>query len=258
MPEVTTPVSNTFCWVDLNTTDTAAAKKFYGEIFGWKSSDMPMPAGSYTIASLGEKLVAGIMTLPENAKKMGAPPHWLSYVAVDDVDATTKKVRELGGKVLMEPTQMGPGRFAVLEDPTGGAFAIWKSEKPMGTWLYGETGALCWNELMTGNVDKAGKFYVNLFGWKADSMKMGNEQYTVFKLGERQVGGMMAIGPQMKGAPTAWSAYFAVKSADGTAKKVQERGGKVLVPGTDIPNIGRFAVFADPQGAVFAVLQPAS
>lgn len=258
MPEFTNTVPNGFCWVELNTSDPAAAKKFYAEIFGWDMQDMTMPTGTYTMTNIGGKMVSGIGMLPENAKKMGAPPHWLSYVAVEDLDAAIKKAGELGGKVLVPAMDVGPGKMSVLQDPTGGVLGIWQQKQSMGTWLYGETGALCWNELMTENVDQAGKFYLNLFGWKSEVMSMPKGQYTVFKNGAQPAGGMMAIGADMKGAPTAWCAYFSVKNTDDTVKKAESRGGKVLVPGTDIPNVGRFAVLTDPQGAAFAVLQPAS
>lgn len=258
MTELTTPVTNTFCWVELATTDPAAAKKFYSTLFGWELADMDMPAsGTYTMASVGGKTVCGMMQLPEEAKKMGAPPHWLSYVATDDVAASVKKVTELGGSVFAGPMEVGPGVMAVVSDPAGGVFAFWQPKQSMGTWLYQERNALCWNELLTTDVDKAGKFYSGLFGWKADVMPMGDGSvYHVLKLGDKQVGGMMAMPPMAAGAPSHWNAYFHVANADDFAKKVQELGGKVHSPPMDIPNVGRFAVLADPQGATFSVLQP--
>jgi uncharacterized protein len=259
MAEIKKPIVNSFCWIELNTSDPAAARKFYGELFGWKMNEMEMPSfGSYTMAMLGENTVAGMMKLADEAKKMGAPPHWLSYVAVDSAEKAAEKVKSLGGKVLMGPMDLkGPGIMAVAQDPTGGVFALWQSTAEMGTWLYQEKGSLCWNELATTNVDAAGKFYANLFDWKPEAMKMDAMTYTIFKSGEGQRGGMMPMPEMMKGAPTSWTAYFSVESADSTADKTKSLGGKVLNPPTDIPNIGRFAVLQDPQGAVFAVLQPA-
>jgi predicted enzyme related to lactoylglutathione lyase len=109
MPEFTKPAAGTFCWIDVTTTDPAAAKKFYTSLFGWTTRDMPMPGGqTYTVAELGGKMVAGIVSLPEQARKMGAPPHLMSYVAVDDAAASAKKAASLGGKLLAGPMEMGP------------------------------------------------------------------------------------------------------------------------------------------------------
>lgn len=255
MTQVTTPISGNFCWVELNTTDPVAAKRFYGELFGWRMKDMPTPMGEYTMAEVDDKSVCGLMKLPEEARKMGAPPHWLSYVAVDDVDASAEKARELGGTVLVPPMDAGPGRMAVLQDPTRGVLAIWRAQQSMGTWLYQEPNAVCWNELMTTNVDAAGKFYMGLFGWKGQAMQMPGMTYTVLKNGDQDAGGMMAFPPEVKMPVTSWTVYFAVASADGAVERAQKLGAKLHVPPTDIPNVGRFAVLEDPAGAVFAVLQ---
>jgi predicted enzyme related to lactoylglutathione lyase len=119
-----------------------------------------------------------------------------------------------------------------------------------------EPGAMCWNELSTTDVEAAGKFYRATFGWTTSPMDMGGGMtYTIFKAGDEQVGGMMALTPQMKGVPPHWLTYFAVSDCDGTAKKVTELGGQVLVPPTDIPNVGRFAVSQDGQRAAFAFIK---
>jgi predicted enzyme related to lactoylglutathione lyase len=251
-------VPNQFCWVELATSDPAAAKQFYAKIFGWKLNDMETPNGNYTVAKVGDANVCGLMLLPEEAKKMGAPPNWLSYVAVEDANAAAKKIEANGGKVLKAPFDAGGmGMMAVIQDPTGAVFSLWQEKQSMGGYLYQETGAVCWNELMTPNVDAAGKFYATVFGWKPDAMKMEDMVYTLFKKGDFNVGGMMGTPKEMSGAPPAWSVYFAVENTDETAKTVKANGGTVLSPPMDIPNVGRFAVFADPQGAVFCVLQAA-
>jgi hypothetical protein len=123
-----------------------------------------------------------------------------------------------------------------------------------------EPGALTWNELFTDNVDAAGKFYVQTIGWKTEAVDMGPMgTYTLFqRAGEDKEGnaaGMMKLSPDMQGVPPHWLAYFAVADCDASAKKVGELGGKVVVPPTDIPNIGRFAIAQDPQGATFALFK---
>jgi predicted enzyme related to lactoylglutathione lyase len=257
MPKFSKPVTGQFCWVELQTKDVAASKKFYAALFGWALDDMPMPEGSYTMAALDGNHVAGLMKLPEQASKMGAPPNWASYIAVDDVKKTTDAAEKLGGKILMGPTAMGPGTFSVIQDPTGGVFLTWHTTQSMGTFLYGEPGALTWNELLTTNVDRAQSFYTRLFGWKAESAERPGYPYTVLKNGDVMVAGLMPQFPQMKGAPSVWAAYFAVADTDAAVAKAVKLGAKVLVPATDIPGVGRYAWVQDPQGATLAIVKVA-
>jgi hypothetical protein len=257
MPEQKKADNGTFCWIEVQTTDLAGARKFYEGLFGWKTSEMPggMP---YAIANnAGTELqVAGMTLLPDEAKKMGAPPSWLNYVAVEDADACAKTIEQAGGKVLMGPMSTGPGKMVVAQDPTGGVFAVWQQLQSMGTFQYGEPGSLGWNELLTNDVDRAGKFYSTVFGWKAETSNMNPDiQYTIFKVGDRMVGGMMAITKEMMNIPPSWWTYVSVDDCDATLAKAAKLGAKILRPGTDIPNIGRFGVIQDPQGAVLSVMK---
>lgn len=114
------------CWNELMTEDVARAKEFYTRVFGWGTDEMPMGGPTpYTVFKVGEKGSAGMMTIPPEAKAMGAPPNWLAYFAVADCDATAQKAVELRGSVAMPPTDFpGVGRGAVLVDPSGATFGI--------------------------------------------------------------------------------------------------------------------------------------
>jgi uncharacterized protein len=160
MPEVKTHEPGSFSWADLATTDPAAAKKFYGELFGWSSEDQPMPqGGSYALASVKGKNVAGIAGMMEEQKKAGMGPHWTVYFTVASVDDTAKRATELGGKALMPPMDViDAGRMAVLQDPAGAPFAVWTPKKHIGASLIAEHGAISWAELETRDVDRAGGF----------------------------------------------------------------------------------------------------
>jgi predicted enzyme related to lactoylglutathione lyase len=172
-------------------------------------------------------------------------------------DDTAIKAKALGGKLAREPFDvMDVGRMAVIEDPTGAVFAIWESKKHIGAQLVNEHGALTWNELMTTDVDKAGKFYTHLFDWGSDTADMGGFTYTSFMNGDRPAGGMMQIDPKTMGdVPTHWLVYFAVDDCDAAAEKAKSLGGNVVSPPRDIPEVGRFAVVLDPQGAGFAMIK---
>ena len=116
-------MANPFVHVELNTTDVAKAKSFYGSLFNWTLEDVPMPNGSYTMIKVGEGTGGGIMKHPVP----GAPSAWLAYVLVDDVAASTKKAKSLGATVMKDATDIpGVGTFSVLIDPTGAAIALWK------------------------------------------------------------------------------------------------------------------------------------
>ncbi len=118
-------------------------------------------------------------------------------------------------------------------------------------------GDFSWCELITTDIDAAKKFYSDLLGWTLSDMPMGEAgMYTVFKAGDQDVGGMMAMPKNMPpGVPPHWTAYITVTDIDAVAKKAQEMGGTALVPPTDIPKVGRFFVLKDPQGAVIAFIQ---
>jgi predicted enzyme related to lactoylglutathione lyase len=111
-------------------------------------------------------------------------------------------------------------------------------------------GAFSWCELMTTDVEAAKVFYARLFGWKTEDMSMPGMTYTVVKAGSKEIGGIMAVPKEAQGMPPMWGAYVTVDDVDLTAKTAEQLGAKLLVPPTDIPNVGRFCVIQDPQGAV--------
>ena len=119
---------------------------------------------------------------------------------------------------------------------------------------YKQHGAFSWFELMTTDVHNAKKFYSDLFGWNTEDMNMGDMNYTVVKVGEEGLGGMMTVPPQAEGTPPHWGVYVTVDDVDATAAKAEELGGKILVPPSDIATVGRFSVLQDPQGAVISAI----
>jgi len=115
-------------------------------------------------------------------------------------------------------------------------------------------GAFSWCELMTNNPGAAKEFYGELFGWKIEAMNTG-QPYNVVKVGDAGIGGIMGMPPDApKGMPPTWVPYVTVADVDALVKRVVSLGGKVQVPPTDIPTVGRFAVIADPQGASINVI----
>ncbi|NMC48675.1 MAG: VOC family protein [Desulfovibrio sp.] len=120
---------------------------------------------------------------------------------------------------------------------------------------YRTHGAFSWNELMTTDPGKAKTFYAALLGWTLEEAPMGVTGYTLIKVGETPVGGIMGIPPQAPaGMPPNWGVYVTVDNVDESAEKAAALGGHVCVPPTDIAGVGRFCVISDPQGAVLSLI----
>lgn len=120
-------MANPFVHIELQTGDVAKAKEFYSKLFDWKLEDLPMPGGSgtYTMINVGEGTGGGMVTSPAP----GVPPHWLAYIGVDDVAASTAKAKSLGATVVQDVMEVGShGWMSIIMDPTGATFALWKGK----------------------------------------------------------------------------------------------------------------------------------
>jgi predicted enzyme related to lactoylglutathione lyase len=253
MSDVT--VRGRFLWHELATTDTHSAMGFFTKVAGWKTQPMEGDP-SYTLFTSGARQpVAGVMLLPEAAKAMGAPPHWLTYMGTPDVDGTTKQAESLGAKILKAPADIpNVGRFAVLMDPQGAVFALYtpKQASPEGAPAVGD---FSWHELATRDWRAALTFYQRLFGWEeTSSMDMGPEMGTYQMYGRKgqTLGGMFNKSKQMPG-PAAWLPYIRVADARKTAAKATSLGGKLINGPMQVPGGDWIAQAMDLQGAVFAV-----
>ncbi len=236
----------TFSWVDLTTTDSEAAKSFYGALLGWEFEDNEIPGGGvYSVAKVGGESVAAISPSTEKF-----PPHWNSYVTVAGADDAAARVKELGGIVVEEPFDvMEAGRMAVLQDPTGAALCIWEAGQSIGATRVNEPGCLTWNELHSPDPAAALEFLTALFGWESEEMPMGDDAaYTIVKVGERSNGGVMAA---QQGEPPHWIPYFAVESRDESADRAGELGGRSYVR-MEMPQ-GKIAFLSDPQGSPLGI-----
>lgn len=121
-------VNGTFCWADLSTPDTPRAQEFYSKLFGWEMEAGAHDPFGYLHISSGGAMIGGVA--PAAHRNPNEPPHWLLYFLVDDVDATAAKAQQSGTQTLVAPMTMeNVGRMAVLADPQGAAFAIFKSAR---------------------------------------------------------------------------------------------------------------------------------
>ena len=255
MAERTKHEPGTFSWVELASRNAAAAKRFYGSLFGWDFEDRPIPDGStYTIARKNGKDAVGLYQM--GAHEGAIPPHWNSYVSVASAEKSAARAKELGGTVILGPFDvMEHGRMAVLSDPTGAFFSLWEPKAHIGAQVVNEPGAFCWNELYTGDPRKAADFYSRLFGWTKDARHMDFGEYVIFNQGGRQMAGMMQLPKEWGPVPPHWLVYFAVGDCDASVAKATGLGAKAMMPPMDIENVGRFAMLTDPEGAGFAVIK---
>ena len=259
MPPVTHHLPGAFCWFELATTDQAGAKQFYQSLFGWDVQDSPIgPTEMYSSFKLEGRDVAAAYTMRPEQRTAGVPPNWLVYVRVDHVDDTAALAPGAGGKVVTSPFDvMDLGRMSIVQDPTGAMLAVWEPKRNQGTGLVGENGTVVWADLITPDQTRAAEFYRALFGWQmvvGKSMvaaKPGNYYHIVN--GDTFIGGIPPAygGP---GMPVHWTIYFAVADCQAAIAKATALGARV-VSGPMTIEARTFAALADPQGAVFAVVE---
>jgi len=247
-------VRGRFVWHELMTRDVPAAKTFYSKLTGWKTIPWPLDPG-YTVCHADSGPVAGIMQIPADLPAE-FPPHWVQYIGTRDVDGIADAAVRAGGSLVKAPADMaGAGRYAVLKDPQGAAFAIIDPEnarpEPEGPPALGN---FSWHELATSDNEAAFAFYSGLFGWDAMTrMDMGPTGiYLVFGNDGVQRGGMY-IKPADWPAPPNWMPYAHVPSVDASAANLESVGAKVLVEPMDVPGGSRISSLTDPSGAPFAI-----
>ncbi len=243
-----------FGWYELMTSDTKAAGKFYSEVVGWTTQEMPGDGPAYTVFNLDGVGIAGMLTIPGHTA-------WIGYIAVDDVDAHAEKIVEAGGK-LLRPAADVPGmlRFAVVSDPQGAAFVVFTPNPNMPSPVRPQPptpGTVGWNELYTTDLEAGFSFYQEMFGWtKLNDMDMGPMGvYRLFDEGDNKpmgAGGMMAKPPMVP--VSCWAFYFCVDSIGAAKQRVETAGGKVLNGPQPIPGGGWIIQGMDPLGAMFALV----
>jgi hypothetical protein len=243
-----------FVWRELLTRDLEGAKRFYGELFGWRIQDVPFgEGGTYTLLYSGETQVGGMMDLAHVSGGANVPPHWGVYVSVADVDAAAAKVAPAGGKVFVPPTDIPEvGRFAVIQDPQGAVFSLFRSAKGDMPDAEPAVGEFCWEHLHTTDPTAALPFYTEVVGWGVQEM-MGLH---FFNRNHGQTP-LAVVSQTPEGVPAHWLTYVRVADLDATVAKTRELGGEAIEPRIDVPGMGAFALLKDPAGAYFMLSQPA-
>ncbi|MFI9365286.1 VOC family protein [Kitasatospora sp. NPDC053057] len=242
------------CWIDLGSPDIPATAAFYGAVFGWTFQEVP-ETGGYGFLQLDGKRVAALGNLDT-----GAQSAWTTYFRTADADATVKAAEQSGATVRVPPMDvMQEGRFAALTDPQGAEFAVWQSGNTVGLDTVSEPNTLVWAELHTSDLDGAFAFYQGLFNWRVENFEPSpGMSYRVISTadGDQRQTSFGGIAPVMgEDQSTAWTPYFAAADVDALVTKATAAGGSVLMPASDVENVGRIAWLADPNGAPFALIK---
>ncbi|MDE2219679.1 MAG: VOC family protein [Gammaproteobacteria bacterium] len=243
-----------FVWHELFSNDSGSAAAFYSRVLGWQSR--PFSPGSPYLLFLDRsgRTIAGAMALSDESRALGTTPHWRGYIGAGDVDAIVAHASRLGARIL-EPARDLPavGRAAMLADPEGARFGVYKPLQEANAGAPGETG-FAWCELAARSRETALAFYQQLFGWELRApMDMGGGfHYQTFGLGGQDFGGAYTIPADRPMSP-AWCPYASCASADEIAGKVIASGGQLSHGPVDVPGGGRIVQFFDPQHAMFAV-----
>jgi uncharacterized protein len=240
-------------WLDLATEDPAAAKAFYGAVFGWRFRDVDAAGTPYTLIELGSGKVGGLVRHPRPANaKAGA--RWLSLISVRDVEQAARYARGHGGEVLIPPANIpGRGTHAVFRDPQGAVFGVMRASDGDPRDEPVVDGDVFWVDLFTTEPARASAFYSGVAGYQVDETpgRSGRTRWILSTDGIARAG-IVAPGP--KAPRPGWLPYILVDDVAATLARVRSAGGKVVVaPRADLLN-GNLAVIADPQGGVIGIV----
>jgi len=251
------PIRDTYepgrpCWVDLATSDPAAAQSFYGELFGWTARVDPRPeAGGYAQFTHDDHAVAGVGPIFAD----GMAPSWTTYIATADADATADAISASGGTVHQPPFDvLDAGRMAVFSGPDGAVAGLWQAGAHTGAAFVTEPGGWSWSQLLTRDKASAVEFYGAVFDWRLREDPNWGEYLALGEEGG-EIGGATELGQDVPPeVPSHWQAVFMVDDADAFAERARDLGATPHGPVEDMAMGGRIGSIADPQGASFSVL----
>jgi uncharacterized protein len=253
------------CFVDVSQRDLGAARRFYGELFGWELEER---MAGYAVATLEGLDVAGMSAQPD------AKPAWNTYIRVDGADEATADAMQLGATVIEPPFDLpGVGRMSVIQDPTGAAFCTWQAKGFEGAQLVNAPGSWNWSDLHTPDPSLAEPFYRALLGWESTHVSFGETSATMWRrpgygdaleahdpgirTRHQEAGAPEgftdAIGWLVEAdGPSRWNVTFSVDDTDASVAKATELGAWIVVPPYDAGPV-RIATLEDPQGAQFTI-----
>ncbi len=241
-------------YAELVTPDIAAAKQFYGQLFGWTFEDFIQRDAIFTQASQNGQVIGGIYQKP---LPPGRRPNWICFIATQNVAATTAQATQNGAKILLAPRAFANlGQEAILADPQGAVFAILQSNSgdppdvlvPQGDWI--------WSSLIATDPTADAAFYKTLFGYEIYNLTDPQDaQHLILASDKFARASVNPIPSAWVGAKPRWLNYIRVDNAAATDTKIIALGGRVIQPPHIDRHGGKIAIVADPAGALFGVME---
>ena len=244
------------CWMDLLTSDTARARAFYSELFGWTAGEAAPEFGGYFMFMHEGVPIAGCMPKVAGLPDMEGPDTWGVYLSSEDAKSTVEAALANGGTLRVGPEDVADmGVQAILSDPGEARIGLWQARSFPGFAAIGQPGTPAYFELFTRDYATAVAFYRDVFGWDGRVVGDTDEfRLTALQADGETIAGIMDASTWLpEGQQDAWGIYIKVTDADATLAKVAELGGAVVEPAVDTP-YGRLAGATDPTGARFKIV----
>jgi len=259
-PAINTSESQTltpgrWVWAELFSDDSLAARKFYERVFAWQFERFGTGGDAYTLIRANGRPIGGIIHYPKRAEEQRSA-NWLGFISAADVHKAQKMAKDAGGRVLMEAREFaGRGEAALLADPDGAFFGVIHSDSGDPADIFPAENSWFWHELWAHNVDKMARFYQKIGGYTLRPAAKATDKTEVYLM----AGGFPRAGivpiKERRELPSTWLPYVRVKLLQETIARIKEAGGRVLAGPSPEFRQGRAAICADPQGAVFGIVQ---
>ncbi|MGB0099011.1 MAG: VOC family protein [Nocardioides sp.] len=242
-------------WIELCSAQPASAEQFYAELLGWTVRHERLGAGTYRMCSVDDHDVAGI-TAAEVLR--GERSHgWITYFAVDDVDASLDRALQLGAETVTAPRYLpAAGTGCTLVDPQGAVFGMYHGDARAGVETANTPGSLCWTELSTGEPRASVEFYRGLFGYAAEHRdSVTGSRYSMLTLDGSPVAGILELESEWPNVlPARWAPYLAVADLSRAVDQVHALGGSQVLGPVSSPH-GVFHVVRDAEGHALDLIQ---
>ena len=245
-----------FVWVDLMTPDVARAEAFYGKLFGWTFRQIGIGESAYTVALLGEEPMGGIVRVRVKSGER-KPARWIGFISVPDVAEAQRFVVSQGGKVLVHARRIPKrGDLAVFADREGAMFGVLSSSTGDVEDFLSEIGDWIWAQFLSRDGAKAAAFYAAVSGSRVlEAPKPDGAKRWLLVSQQYARASIVELSPDRRDARPGWVGYIRVADVKSTSALAEQLGGRVLVAPKPELFDGKVALIADPNGAVFGVVQ---
>lgn len=249
-------LSGKLVWADLVTPDPEAARRFYGQLFGWTFASVGSGEGAYSLAHIDDIAIAGIVHRTEGTAERSRS-RWIPFISTRDVRAAERTVSNAGGRTLVSRrTIAARGTLAVFADPEGAVFGTLDSTSGDPGDYLSEVGDWIWGQLLSRDAEKAAAFYTNLAGYvPVEAGSSAPSRSLLLTRDSYARASILQIPPGHEELRPDWLLYVRVADVGMASAKAERLGGRILLAAQPTLYQGRVAVIADPSGAPVGLLQ---